>query len=203
MTIACYVRESKHDGQRAEIQRWLDGKHIQQCQVAWYADKENGATIERSAFDRLQKDILSGKVKTVVLWKLDRLSRRLMDGINIIASWGESGAKIVVVTQQIEIYGAASRMVAALLRGLAEIEAEYRHEQQKAGIDAARQKGVYVGRKRGTTKRPTERARELYDKGQTAAEIAQILGVSQRTVFRYLDLSTTPSSSPGGPRPPN
>ena len=39
------------------------------------------ATLQRAEFDRLQRDIFSGKVKTVVLWKLDRLSRRLNDGV--------------------------------------------------------------------------------------------------------------------------
>jgi DNA invertase Pin-like site-specific DNA recombinase len=67
----------------------------------------------------------------VVLWKLDHLSRRLRDGVNILADWCEKGMKIVVVTQQIEINGAVGRMIAALLLGLAEIELEYRAERRR------------------------------------------------------------------------
>lgn len=190
MTIACYVRVSsrhqKDDSQRAEIQKWMDSNGIDPQQVEWYADKESGRTTKRPAFDRLQADIFSGKIRTVVLWKLDRLSRRLEDGVNIIADWAERGLKIVVVTQQIEFNGTIGRILAAVLVGLAEIEWEYRKERQAAGIEVAKKNGVYKGRKPGTTKKKPERAIELRDKGLTAPEIATALGVSERTVFRYL-----------------
>ena len=90
------------------------------------------------------------------------------------------------MTQQIEFNGAIGRTLAALLLGLAEIEWEYRKERQAAGIEVAKKKGIYKGRKPGTTKKPPDRAKELRDKGLTAAEIATALGVSERTVFRYL-----------------
>ncbi|QGJ70883.1 Transposon resolvase [Planctomycetales bacterium 10988] len=190
MTIACYVRVSssrqKDDSQRAEIQKWLDANGIDPNQVEWYADKESGRTTKRPEFDRLQGDIFSGKVKTVVLWKLDRLSRRLQDGVTILADWADRGLKIVVVTQQLEFNGAIGRTLAALLLGLAEIEWEYRKERQAAGIEVAKKKGVYKGRQKGTTKGKPKRAIELRDKGMTAPEIANALGVSERTVFRYL-----------------
>jgi len=192
MTVGCYIRVStsrqKHDSQRAEIQRWLDGNGIRPDQIVWYADKESGTTMQRPEFDRLQRDIFDGKVKTVVLWKLDRLSRRLKDGVNTLAAWCERGVKIVVVTQQIELNGPVGRMIAALLLGLGEIELEYRRERQMAGIAVAKRNGVYMGRRKGTTKKTPDRARELRDKGLTSAEIATALGVSQRTVFRYIGL---------------
>ena len=108
--------------------------------------------MHRPAFDRLQHDIFTGKIKCVVLWKLDRLLRRLKDGVNILADWAERGLKVVVVTQQLEFNGSVGRMIAALLLGLAEIEWEFRKERQQAGIEVARKKGVYRGRKPGTTK---------------------------------------------------
>lgn len=190
MTIACYVRVSsrrqKDDSQRAEIEKWLDANGIDRRKVEWYADKESGTTMKRPAFDRLQADIFHGKVKCVVLWKLDRLSRRLKDGVTTLADWAERGLRIVVVTQQLDFNGAIGRTLAALLLGLAEIEWEYRRERQAAGIEVAKQKGVYQGRKPGTTKSRPQRAVELKNKGLSAPEIATALGVSQRTVFRYI-----------------
>jgi DNA invertase Pin-like site-specific DNA recombinase len=50
----------------------------------------------------------------------------------------------------------------------------------------AKEKGVYQGRQKGTTKAQPQRARQLLQRGLNAAEIATALGVSQRTVFRYL-----------------
>ena len=192
MTIACYVRVStrrqKDDSQRAEIEKWLDANGIDRSQVKWYADKESGRFLKRPEFDRLQADIFHGKVKAVVCWKLDRLSRRLRDGVNLLADWCERGLKIVVVTQQIELNGPVGRMIAAVMLGLAEIELEYRRERQAAGIQVAKKKGSYKGRKKGTTKSKPDRAKELRDKGLTVAEIGQALGVSERTAFRYFEL---------------
>jgi DNA invertase Pin-like site-specific DNA recombinase len=201
MTIAAYVRVSskrqKDDSQRAEIQKWMDANGIdpkqvewyadKDKQVEWYADKETGTKMERPEFQRLQADIFRGKVKCVILWKLDRLSRRLKDGVTTLADWAERGLKIVVVTQQLEFNGAVGRTLAALLMGLSEIEWEYRKERQQAGIAVAKKKGVYKGRKPGTTKSKPQRAKELRDKGLNPVEIATALGVSERTVFRYLD----------------
>jgi len=123
------------------------------------------------------------------VWKLDRLSRRLRDGVNVLADWCERGLKIVVITQQIELNGAVGRMIAALLLGLAEIELEYRQERQAAGIEVAKRKGIYKGRRKGTTKAEPARAMQLRAKGLTVAEIATALGATKRTVQRYLKAS--------------
>lgn len=190
MSIACYVRVSsrhqKHDSQKAEIQKWLEANGYDHEKVEWYADKESGTTLARPEFERLQEDIFHGKVKTVVLWKLDRLSRRLKDGVTTLADWCDRGLRVVVVTQALDFNGAVGRTLAALLLGLAEIEWEYRRERQMAGIEVAKEKGIYKGRQKGSTKAKPKRAIELRDKGMSPPEIANALGVSQRTVFRYL-----------------
>jgi DNA invertase Pin-like site-specific DNA recombinase len=188
--IACYCRVSsarqKTDSQKPEIRRWLQGNGVDPSTVEWFEDKESGRTLKRSAFDRLQRGVFAGAVKTVVVWKLDRLSRRQRDGVNLLADWCERGVRVVVVTQQIDLSGSVGRMVASVLFGLAEIESEYRRERQAAGIAVAKERGVYRGRQRGTTKALPQRARELRDRGLTAQEIATALGVSRRTAFRYL-----------------
>jgi DNA invertase Pin-like site-specific DNA recombinase len=199
MTVAVYVRVStrrqKDDSQRAEIERWLTANSIDSTQVTWYSDQESGTTLKRPAFERLQRDVFDGKVKCIVLWKLDRLSRRLRDGVNILADWADRGLKVVVTSQQLEFHGSVGRMIAALLLGLAEIEWEFRKERQQAGIAVAKKHGIYKGRVKGTTKSKPDRAVELKDKGLTAAEISTALGVSERTVFRYLNATSNSKST--------
>lgn len=187
---ACYCRVSsshqKNASQKAEIQQWLRRHSIKPSQAQWFEDKETGKTLKRPAFDSLQKAIFDGKVKTVVVWKLDRISRRQHDGINLLADWCERGVRVVVVTQQIDLNGAVGRMMASVLFGLAEIELEYRRERQSAGIRVAKANGVYQGRQKGTTKALPERASELRKQGLQILEISNALGVTPRTVFRYL-----------------
>jgi len=187
---ACYCRVSsrrqKNDSQKAEIQIWLKRHGIKLSSVCWFEDKESGKTLQRPAFHRMQKAIFDGEVKTVVVWKLDRISRRQHEGISLLADWCENGIRVVVVTQQIDLNGAVGRMVASVLFGLAEIELEYRRERQDAGIRVAKSRGVYKGRQKGTTKAKPTRARQLRRQGLNILEIANALSVSNRTVFRYL-----------------
>jgi DNA invertase Pin-like site-specific DNA recombinase len=194
-SIACYCRVSsrrqKHDSQKAEIQRWLRQTGVRSARVQWFEDTETGQTLRRPAFERLQQAIFNGSVQTVVVWKLDRLSRRQHEGVNLLAEWCERGVRIVVVTQQIDLSGTVGRLVASVLFGLAEIEQEYRRERQAAGIAVAKRRGVYRGRAKGTTKAKPARARALRARGLDAAEIANALKVSLRTAFRYLAEGTT------------
>ena len=203
--IACYCRVSsarqKTDSQKPEIQRWLDGGGIDPSAVEWFEDKETGRTLKRPAFERLQKAVFAGRVKTVVVWKLDRISRRQRDGVDLLADWCEHGVRVVAVTQQIDLSGAVGRMVASVLFGLAEIESEYRRERQAAGIAVAKERGVYRGRQRGTTKALPGHAQNLRDRGLSVQEIAKVLGVSRRTAFRYL-ASPTPAATPERKLPP-
>lgn len=186
--VACYIRVSttgqNEAGQRREIERWLTGNGIRVAR--WYIDKQTGDNLDRPAFEDLQKAIFIGEVGTVVVWKLDRLSRKLRDGIDTLCDWCDRGLRVVSVTQQIDFNGTVGKLLAAVLWGIAEMEQETRQERQRAGIEAAKEHGVYLGRKAGTTKAKPARARQLAEKGLTHGEIATSLGISRRTVLRYL-----------------
>src|SRR4029453_2738031 len=190
--IACYCRVSsrhqKSDSQKTEILRWLQGNAMPLACVHWFEDIETGDTLCRPAFEAMQRAIFAGMVETVVVWKLDRLSRRQREGVNLLADWCERGVRVVVVTQQIDLSGPVGRLVASVLFGLAEIEQKFRRERQAAGIALAKRKGIYQGRKKGTAKAKPARAHVLRSRGLTAKEIANALKISPRTVFRYLAL---------------
>jgi DNA invertase Pin-like site-specific DNA recombinase len=186
--VGVYIRVSTADqnteGQRAEIERWLAGNGL--TEVRWFEDKATGDNTDRPAFKELQQAIFNGELQTVVVWKLDRLSRSLRDGINVLADWCDRGLRVVSVTQQIDFNGTLGTMLAAVLLGVAEMEQETRRERQAVGIAVAKKRGVYKGRKPGTSKVKPDRAKSLRAKGLKDDEIATALGVSRRTVQRYL-----------------
>jgi DNA invertase Pin-like site-specific DNA recombinase len=188
--MACYCRVStrrqRADSQKADILRWLRSHAVPPAAVQWFEDVDSGTTLTRPAFDRLQQGIFTGTINTVVVWKLDRISRRQREGVNLLADWCERGVRVVVITQQLDLSGAVGRLVASVLFGLAEIEQEYRRERQAAGIAVAKRKGQYRGRVKGTMKAQPARARILSERGFTVAEIRQALQISSRTVYRYL-----------------
>jgi len=192
MSTAIYIRVSspkgqKTDSQRAEIAQWLKRHHYKSVQ--WFEDHESGATMQREAFQRLRAAIFAGEVTTVVVWKLDRLARSLREGVNVLADWCQRGVRIIAVTQQIDLGGPVGHLIASLLFGIAEIELQHVKERQAAGIALAKHRGVYTGRQRGTTRAAPARARALRAQGLTVLEIAQALGVKERTVYYYLKVS--------------
>jgi len=187
-SVAAYARVStvgqNEEGQRREIAKWLPGQGI--TNIRWFVDKETGDHLDRPAFRRLQQDIFDGEVEAVVVWKLDRLSRSIIDGVTTLAKWCEEGIRVVSVTQQLDFQGALGKLLAAIFYGVAEMEQETRRERQRVGIEAARERGVYRGRQKGTTKTTPSRAHDLLEKELPVTEIALVLGVSRRTVERYL-----------------
>lgn len=190
MSIAVYIRVSsntqKTDSQKAEISTWLKAHGHDLSKVLWYEDFETGATMKRKEFQMLSEAIFAGRVKTVVVWKLDRLARSMKEGINVISSLCEAGVRVISITQNIDLSGTVGHLVAGVLFGIAEIERQHIRERQAAGISAAKEKGVYTGRKSGTTKGKPERAKQLKGQGLKNEEIAQALNVSKRTVSNYL-----------------
>ena len=123
----------------------------------------------------------------VIVWKLDRLSRRLRDGVNLLADWCERGLKIVVITQQIELNGAVGRMIAALLLGLGGDRtgvscraAGGRHRGRQAeGHLQGQEAGDDEGRARpgkGTAGEGAEGRRDRPGDGDKQADGAEVLG---------------------------
>ena len=69
-----------------------------------------------------------GEAKTVVVWRLDRLTRKQRDGINTLADWCEKGVRVVSVTQQLDLSRATGRLITGVL--FAEMELEAIKERQ-------------------------------------------------------------------------
>jgi DNA invertase Pin-like site-specific DNA recombinase len=192
MSIGVYIRVSspkgqKTDSQRAELEAWL--KRRRQKGVQWFEDRDSATNFQREAFQKLQTAIFAGKITTVVVWKLDRLARSLKEGVNVLADWCQRGVRVIAITQQIDLSGPVGHLIASLLFGIAEIELQHAKERQAIGIALARKRGVYAGRRSGTTKAAPSRARALKKQGLRIGEIAKALGVKERTVYNYLNQS--------------
>ncbi len=185
--VGVYIRvstlEQNLDGQRLAIQTWLDGQGLT---AVWFEDKSTGNNLGRAAFTALQQDVFNGKVKTVVVYKLDRLSRSLRDGINVLTDWLDAGIRVVSVTQQLDFSGAAGKLIASVLFAVSEMETETRKERQADGIKAAKAKGVYKGRAKGSSTVDSGRVRELKSQGLKVTEIATALGISRQSVYSHL-----------------
>jgi DNA invertase Pin-like site-specific DNA recombinase len=194
MSTGIYIRVSspkgqKTESQRAEIETWIKRQRMKAVQ--WFEDRDSATNMHREAFQELQAAIFAGEITTVIVWKLDRLARSLKEGVNVLADWCKRGVRVIAITQQIDLSGPVGHLIASLLFGIAEIELQHAKERQAIGIALARKRGIYTGRKSGTTKAAPARARALKKQGLKASEIAAALGVKQRSVYNYLSRSAT------------
>lgn len=199
--VACYLRVSSQQqrtaSQRPEIERWLKGNGHKPGQVRWYEDHESGKDTDRPAFQEMQKAIFNGEIDTVVVWKLDRLSRSMRDGVNLVYDLCDKGIRVVVVTSQLDLGPTHGKIIAALLFGLAQIDREHILERQAAGIAIAKGKGVYKGKKPGAIKGRKQgqstdkvaKVAELYRKGVAVVDICKSESLSRNTVYKYLGIA--------------
>jgi DNA invertase Pin-like site-specific DNA recombinase len=192
-TIACYIRVSKGGKSQAAqedgIKRWLKKHRINARTVRWYIDKSTRIKLRGPKLKTLQADIHDGKVGTVIVWRIDRLSPIMRDGLNILCGWCDQSLRVVSVDQQIDFKGRISKTISSVLSGVAEMDQEARRERTKAGLAAARKLGRVGGRRPIAADDPRVlKAKKLAAKGKEPSEIAKALDVSPTTAARYVNL---------------
>lgn len=191
--IACYLRishaDQSHESQKADVLAWLERSGIPLDAVSWIVDTISGREHDRPGLNALLEQVTSGIITTVVVQRLDRLSRSMLDGLQVLRRLIDAECRVVSVRQQIDLTGTMGRMISALLLGVAEMEWEVRRERTTAGIAVAKAAGRFKGRKPGTYKVDPWRVRDLRDKGIGPKEIADYLRVSRRVVTKYLALT--------------
>jgi site-specific DNA recombinase len=104
-----------------------------------------GANIERPAFQKLLTDIDEAKIDVVVVYKVDRLSRSLLDFAKLMERFGRAGTSFVSVTQNFSTADAMGRLTLNMLMSFAEFEREMIGERTRDKIAAARRKGKWTG----------------------------------------------------------
>jgi DNA invertase Pin-like site-specific DNA recombinase len=104
-----------------------------------------GANVERPAFQRLLADIDAKKIDVVVVYKVDRLSRSLLDFAKVMDRFHAAGAAFVSVTQNFSTADAMGRLTLNMLMSFAEFEREMIAERTRDKIAAARRRGKWTG----------------------------------------------------------
>ena len=116
------------------------------CLRAVYDDGGfSGATMERPALQRLLADITAGRVDTIVVYKVDRLTRSLADFAKIVEILDARGASFVSVTQQFNTTTSMGRLTLNVLLSFAQFEREVIGERIRDKIAASKKKGMWMG----------------------------------------------------------
>ena len=104
-----------------------------------------GGNINRPAFQQLMADVEDGKVDCIAIYKIDRLSRSLLDFAKIMEVLERNNVSLVSVTQQFNTTTSMGRLTLNILLSFAQFEREIISERTRDKIAAARRKGKWVG----------------------------------------------------------
>jgi DNA invertase Pin-like site-specific DNA recombinase len=177
-----YARVSKSDAQETAPQiRAL--KEVGSKKL--FEEAASGGRWDRPELHRLLDQLRAGD--TLVVWKLDRLSRSLKDLLTILERIDLAGAKLRSLTEAIDTSGPAGRILMQMLGAFAEFEREMIRERTRAGLREARTNGRVLERKPKIAAEQKKEIVELVAFGhKTAAEITRLFKIHPATVSRVL-----------------
>jgi DNA invertase Pin-like site-specific DNA recombinase len=177
-----YARVSKGDEQNNALQ--AKALRAAGCRRL-FEEIASGGRWDRPELHRMLDQLRDGD--TVVVWKLDRLSRSLKDVLHIMERIADAGAGFRSITENIDTTTPAGRMMMQMVGSFAEFERAMIRERTAAGIAAARAEGRVGGRRKklDATKR-REIAESVITGRKSGADMARLYNVSQPTVSRIV-----------------
>jgi DNA invertase Pin-like site-specific DNA recombinase len=146
-----------------------------------FADHVSGITAEWPGWGQLMAYVRPGD--TVIVMELSRMSRSLMQLLEVVQTFEHQGIALVSLRENIDTSTATGRGFVAMMGVISQMERELKAERTAAGRAAARARGRTGGRPR-TDPDKLEQARILYlNSDQTAAQVCHTVGIGRRTLF--------------------
>ena len=158
LKCAIYTRKSTEEGLEQEFNTLDAQRESAECYIksqeaeGWICLPDHyddggytGGNMDRPALKRLLADIEAGKVDCIVVYKVDRLSRSLMDFARMLEVFERKSIAFVSVTQQFNTTNSMGRLMLNVLLSFAQFEREIISERARDKMAAARRKGKWVG----------------------------------------------------------
>jgi DNA invertase Pin-like site-specific DNA recombinase len=126
---------------------------------------------------------------TLVVWRLDRLARSIRELIQTLENLERRGIGLRSLTEAIDTTTAGGRLVFHIFGSIAEFERALIRERTRAGLVAAKARGVHGGPKPKLTGERLDHARNLLKSGASVSSVSRVMGVSRATVLRSVRLA--------------
>lgn len=183
--IVGYARVSTTD-QDLGVQ--LDELSAHGCERV-FRDKATGTNTSRPGLTEMLSFVREGDM--VVVTRLDRFARSLPDLFAMLDKLSNKGVAFHCIRQAIDTSTSTGKLTLAILGAVAEFENDLRRERQRDGIERAKQRGAYTGRKCSISRQAVAK---LAGEGMKASAIARELGVTRTSVYRILAEPTLPGA---------
>lgn len=185
--VICYIRKStasqSYDSQEQELTRYIKVRGWEE-HTEYIHDTISGAKANREGLNKLMAKVRKGRIKTLVVYKIDRLGRSLPHFCQIIEELRKHGVSLIAPSQGIDTStdNPTSQLQINILMSVAQFERSLIAERVRAGKAASSKK---QGRK-NRSEQHKAKAIELRQAGLSEAKIGNELGLSQSTVHRLL-----------------
>jgi site-specific DNA recombinase len=195
-----FIHSQRHEGWVVLPEKYDDGGF-------------SGGTMDRPALQRLLADVEAKKIDAIVVYKVDRLSRSLLDFSRIMETLERHGCSFVSVTQQFNTTHSMGRLTLNILLSFAQFEREIISERTRDKMSAARKKGKWVGgsvilgydldrqtRKLVINQREARTVREIFELYQRHRSVlATVQELNRRGVPRKSWVAKNGKTTGGGP----
>ena len=173
-----YARVSRED-QNLDLQ--LDALNKAGCDVIFKDHGFSGSLTSRPELDKCLETLKEGD--SLVVWKFDRLGRTAFHLTKLVQELLDRGIFFVSLTQGFDTATPSGKFMATVMAGAAEYERDVLIERTKAGLEAARSRGVRLGRESVYSPRQTE-IQGLLSQGYTTRQVSELTGIPKSTVSR-------------------
>lgn len=175
-----YVRVSTFD---QNPDRQLDDLKLDKV----FTDKASGKDTKRPQLNALLEFVREGD--TVVIHSMDRLARNLDDLRSLVQQLTSKGVAIEFMKEHLTFTNEATPMANLMLSvmgAFAEFERSLIKERQREGIELAKKRGAYKGRKKSLSATQIKEVKGRVSSGEAKASLAREFGISRETLYQYL-----------------
>lgn len=221
INCAVYVRKSTEKGLELEFNSLHNQEDacrsyiISQAFNNWeyfktYTDGGiSGGTMERPALKQMLEDIRRGLIQTVVVYKVDRLSRSIMDFHNMMKEFDKYGCNFVSITQAFDTSTSMGKLTLNMLLSFAQFEREVSSERVRDKIRASKAKGLWTGgipklgydikdKKLVINPVEAEQVRSIFEGYLQCGSLAELERFAEIKGFKHKGLMTNKGEHKGG-----
>ena len=198
--VGLYARVSTHDQQTLPLQLAAMTEYVARrgwAIVVRVEDVGSGASI-RPRREELLRAARRREIDLVLVWRLDRWGRSLIDSINSLQELTALGVGFASITEALDLTTPSGRAMAGMLAVFAEFERDILRDRVTSGIAQARKEGKPHGRP-ATTTCHAEEAKSLLQQGVSKRAIAKRLGISRTSIRRLLGEGRSSATAPRSP----
>lgn len=154
-----------------------------------YQEKMTGTTKKRPVLEEMLRDIEDGKISkgdSIVVYKLDRISRNRKDIFELVDIFKEKGINFISIKDKIDTSTPLGEFFFTVMAGVAQLEADIIAERTREGLKAAEARGRKGGRPKSDIKKIDLAIQMYQSRDYSLVEIREMTGVAKPTLYKYL-----------------